>query len=243
MANIVRRIIDASKQWWWLQWGSNTEVKHTKLCPMATKHGRKNRWCKFRRIMTFMEVKGQQRSNIENNALRLPSLVIRTADASLGWQWPSWRSKVDRSNIIKNALWLPNMVRRITDSSLGGWWPSWRSKVNRSNIVNYALIMATKHGQRNHWCKFRMTMTFMVVKDQQRSNIVNYALIMASKHGQKNHWFKFRRMIPFMEIKGQQRSNIVNYALWLSYFVWRTADASLGWQWPSWTSKVNRVQT
>ena len=33
--------------------------------------------------------------------------------------------------------------------------------------------MATKFDQKNRWCKFRMTMTFMVVKGQQNSNIVN----------------------------------------------------------------------
>ena len=32
--------------------------------------------------MTFVAFKGQQRSNIENNALWLPNLVRRTTDAS-----------------------------------------------------------------------------------------------------------------------------------------------------------------
>ena len=35
---------------------------------MATKLSQKNRWCKFRKMMTFMEVKGQQRSRIVNYA-------------------------------------------------------------------------------------------------------------------------------------------------------------------------------
>ena len=33
------------------------EVNHSNLCSMATKHGQKNRYCKFRMMMTFMEVK------------------------------------------------------------------------------------------------------------------------------------------------------------------------------------------
>ena len=38
-----------------------SEVKCSKLCFMATKHGQKNHWCEFKMmIMTFMEVKGQE---------------------------------------------------------------------------------------------------------------------------------------------------------------------------------------
>ena len=61
----------------------STEVKHSKLCYMAIKLGQINRWCKFRIMGTFMEVKGQQRSNIVNN-LWLPNSVRRFADTSLG---------------------------------------------------------------------------------------------------------------------------------------------------------------
>ena len=42
----------------------STEVKYGKLCYMAIKLGHINRWCKFRMMGTFVEVKGQQRSNI-----------------------------------------------------------------------------------------------------------------------------------------------------------------------------------
>ena len=59
-----------------------TEVKYSKQCSMANKLGQKNCRCKIRMMMTFVEVRGQQRSNIENNALWLPNLVRRTADAS-----------------------------------------------------------------------------------------------------------------------------------------------------------------
>ena len=66
---------------------------------IATKLSPKNRWCKLRMMMTFMEVKGQQRSSIVNYALWLPNLVKRTADASWGRWWPSQRSKVNRDQI------------------------------------------------------------------------------------------------------------------------------------------------
>ena len=44
----------------------SSQVKCGKLCAMATKLGQKNPWCKFiMMMMTFMEVKGHQRSNAE----------------------------------------------------------------------------------------------------------------------------------------------------------------------------------
>ena len=61
----------------------STEAKHSKLCYMAIKLGQINR-CKFRMMGTFIEVKGQQRSNIVNNDLWLPNLVRRFADTSSG---------------------------------------------------------------------------------------------------------------------------------------------------------------
>ena len=76
----------------------STEVKHSKLCYMAIKLGQINRWCKFRMMGTFMEVKGHQRSNIVNNDLWLPNFVRRFADTSLGWLWPSQRSKVSKGD-------------------------------------------------------------------------------------------------------------------------------------------------
>ena len=104
----------------------STEVKHSKPCYMAIKLGQINRWCKFRMMATFMELKGQQRSNIVNNDLRLPNLVSRFADTSLGWLWPSQRSKV---MIINNSLSLPNLVRRAADASFGWFeYKSWEKK-------------------------------------------------------------------------------------------------------------------
>ena len=44
----------------------STEAKPHKLSSLATKHGQKNRGCTFGKMMTFMEVNGQQRSNVVN---------------------------------------------------------------------------------------------------------------------------------------------------------------------------------
>ena len=44
----------------------SSEVKSGKLCDMATIFGQKNWWCKLRMMMTFIEVKGHQRSNVVN---------------------------------------------------------------------------------------------------------------------------------------------------------------------------------
>ena len=79
----------------------SSEVKCGKLCAMATKLGQKNPWCEFIMMMTFMEVKGHQRSNVVNYVLWLPNLVRRISDASLWWWWPSWRSKVIRGQMRK----------------------------------------------------------------------------------------------------------------------------------------------
>ena len=42
----------------------SSEVKWGKLCAMATIFCQKKCWCKLRMIMTFMEVKGHQSSNV-----------------------------------------------------------------------------------------------------------------------------------------------------------------------------------
>ena len=60
----------------------SSEVKWGKLCAMATIFDQKKRWCKLRMMMTFMEVKGHQRSNGVNYVPLLPYLVKRIADAS-----------------------------------------------------------------------------------------------------------------------------------------------------------------
>ena len=47
----------------------SSEVKWGKLCDMATIFGQKNWWCTLRMMMTFMEVKGHQRSNMVTCAM------------------------------------------------------------------------------------------------------------------------------------------------------------------------------
>ena len=150
----------------------SSEVKCGKVCATATIFGQKSCWCKLRMMMTFMEVKGQQRSNIVNYTTWLSNLVRSAAGASLGWWGPSWMSKVKRGQIVDNDLWLPNLVRRFADTSLGWLWPSQRSKVSKGHN-NKQFSIATKLGRKSSWCKFMMTVTFMEVKGQQRSNTVN----------------------------------------------------------------------
>ena len=78
----------------------SSEVKCGKLCAVTTiLYIIKNHWCKLWMMITFMEVKGQQRSNIVNYASWLPNFVRRTADASLGWWLTFRRSKVNRGQI------------------------------------------------------------------------------------------------------------------------------------------------
>ena len=61
----VKRSTDANWEWWWPLWSQrSSEVKCCKLCDMATIFGQKDHWCKLRMMMTFMEVKGHQRSNM-----------------------------------------------------------------------------------------------------------------------------------------------------------------------------------
>ena len=60
----------------------SSEVKWCKLCAMATIFCQKKYRCKLRMMMTFVEVKGHQRSNVVNYVIWLPYLVKRIADAS-----------------------------------------------------------------------------------------------------------------------------------------------------------------
>ena len=143
----------------------SSEVKWGKLCAMATIIGQKKRWCKLRMMMTFMEVKGHQRSNMVTCMPWLPYLVKRIADDLHGGQrssevkcgkvramapifgqkscWCKLRMMMmtfvevkgqQRSNIVNFATWLSNLVRSTADASLGWLGPSWRSKVNRGQI-------------------------------------------------------------------------------------------------------------
>ena len=86
LPNFVRRTSDAVEDDNDLYEGQRSmEVECNKLCHMATKRGQKNRWCKFKMMMKFIEVKGQQRLNTVNYALWLQNLVRRIVDASLRW--------------------------------------------------------------------------------------------------------------------------------------------------------------
>ena len=58
-------------------------VKNVKQCSRTTKLGQKNRWSKLNMMMTFIEVKGHQRSNVVNYVLWQPNLVRRIPDVSL----------------------------------------------------------------------------------------------------------------------------------------------------------------
>ena len=60
----------------------SSEVKCGKRCTLVTKLGQKNPWCKFMMMMTFMKVRGHQRSNVVNFELWLPNLVNRIARPS-----------------------------------------------------------------------------------------------------------------------------------------------------------------
>ena len=127
------------------------KVKCCKLCAMVTIFGQKNRWCKLK-MMTFQEVKGQQRSNILNNTLWLSNLVRRTPDGYHIWS--------------KELL----MQAKNEDDLCGG---------QRSTEVKYSkqCSTATKLGQKSCLCMLRMMMTFVKVKGQQRSNIVNCSIV------------------------------------------------------------------
>ena len=99
LSYLVKRSADASWEWWWPLCRSRVvRGRMGKLCAKATIFCQKMCWCKLR-MMTFMEVKDHQRSNVVNYVIWLPYLVKRTADASLEWWWPSWRSKIIRGQI------------------------------------------------------------------------------------------------------------------------------------------------
>ena len=107
---------------------------------MATKLGQKNPWCKFMMMMTFMEVKGHQRSNEETmcyatklrrNIFWCKFMMMMTFMKVKGHQ---------RLNVVNVALWLPNLVRKnpwckfmmvMTFMKVRGH--------QRSNVVNFAL--------------------------------------------------------------------------------------------------------
>ena len=60
----------------------SSEVKCGKRCTLVTKLGQKESLMQVYDVVTFMKVRGHQRSNVVNIALWLPNLVNRIANAS-----------------------------------------------------------------------------------------------------------------------------------------------------------------
>ena len=137
----------------------SAEVKYSRLCSMATKHGQKYPWCKFKRMMTFMEVKGQQRSNIVNNALWLPNVVKGIADASSEWQWPTWWSKVNRGQIYSKLL----HSYQTLPEDYWWWWYLHRGQRSTEGRCGKLCSLAAIFGQKYRSYKVRMMLTFMEV--------------------------------------------------------------------------------
>ena len=79
-----------------------------KLCAMATKLSQKKPWCKFMMMMmTFMKVKGHQRSNAVNFALWLPDLVKRIAQCKFKMMMTFMEVKGQMGlNIVNYVPWL-----------------------------------------------------------------------------------------------------------------------------------------
>ena len=70
-------------EWWWPWWRSKVirgQMGQT-MC-YGYHFGQKKHRCKLRMMMTLMEVKGHQRSNVVNYVICLPYLVKRIGDAS-----------------------------------------------------------------------------------------------------------------------------------------------------------------
>ena len=157
---------------------------------MATKLGQKNPWCEFIMMMTFMEVKGHQRSNVVIYVLWLPNLVRRFPDASLWWWWPSWRSKVIRGQMQKLCAMATKLSQKkpwckfmmMTFMKVKGHQRS--SEVKCGKLCT----MVTKLGQKNRQCKFKMMMTFIEVKGQMGLNIVNY--VPGLQTWSEGHWWQ-----------------------------------------------------
>ena len=84
-----------------LDGGQRSEVK-CKLSDMTTIFGQKNCWCKLRMMMTLMEVKGHQRSNMVTYMPWLPYLVKRIADARMMMTFMEVKGH-QRSNVVNYA--------------------------------------------------------------------------------------------------------------------------------------------
>ena len=219
LPNLVRRTAGASLTWWWPSWGQrSSEVKCVKLCAMATKLGQKNPWCEFIMTMTFMEVKGHQRSNVVIYVLWLPTwsedslMQVYDDDDLHGGQRSS---EVKCRNYV---LWLPNSVRRKPvqvyddDDFHEGQRPS------ESNVVNFALWLPNLV-KRIANASLKWMMTFMEVKGQMGLNIVNMF------HGYKRGQKVLMTIMTCIKVKGQQRSNMIIFVIWLPHLIRCTATS------------------
>ena len=147
----------------------SSEVKCDKPCAMATKFSQKKPWYKFMKMMTFIEFKGHQRSNVANLC---NGYQIWSEETLMQFKMMMTFMEVkghQRSNVFNFALWLLNLVRRIPDVHL--WWigDNLHAGQRSSEVKSGKLCaMITKHGQKNPWCKHEMMMTFIEVKGHQR---------------------------------------------------------------------------
>ena len=114
---------------------TSIEVKCGNLCAMTTKLGQKKCLCKPRMMMTFMEVKGHQRSNVVNYELWLPNLVRRIPDESIMMLTSIEVKGHQRSNVVIYALLL-NGVTRIHDASLTMTFMKVKGH-QMSNVLNF----------------------------------------------------------------------------------------------------------
>ena len=87
------------------RWSPGTAgVKTVKQYFMITKLGLKNCWCKLKMMVTFIEVKGHQRSNVTNFVLWVPYLVKRTHTTTTGSLYAAtvqW--KPDCQNLLQTS--------------------------------------------------------------------------------------------------------------------------------------------
>ena len=123
---------------------------------MATKLGQKNRWYKFKMMMTFIKVKGQQRSRIVNYPV---ATKLGQKNRWLKFKIMMTFMKVkgqQRSNIVNFVRWLRNLVwcklRMMTLMEVKG---KQRSNINRSlpyqvsmSLGNYYTLLTTIKGTR-----------------------------------------------------------------------------------------------
>ena len=133
---LVKRNADASWEWLWPLWRSKViRGQKGKLCAVATIFGQKKRWYKLRMMMTFMKVKGHQRSNGVNYVLWLTIFGIKKRWCKLRMMMAFMKVKGHlRSNGVNYVLWLPYVVKRSADASWEWWWFLWSSKVIRGQM-------------------------------------------------------------------------------------------------------------